>query len=96
MRTISDMKKNSLFYIHPDSKQLLLKVLENQGDILKRVKKIEKALEGKEKGAAKCEEKTTVPLGLRVIIYECINFTSFFYTIHVSSFLFNYCVDSSI
>jgi hypothetical protein len=57
-------------YIHPDSKQLLLKVLENQGDILKRVKKIEKALEGNEKGAAKCEEKTTVPLGLRVIIYE--------------------------
>jgi hypothetical protein len=27
--------------------------LENQGDILKRVKKIEKALEGNEKGAAK-------------------------------------------
>jgi hypothetical protein len=44
--------------------------LKNQGDILKRVKKIEKALEGNEKGAAKCEEKTTVPLGLRVIIYE--------------------------
>jgi hypothetical protein len=57
-------------YIHPDSKQLLLKVLENQGDILKRVKKIGKALEGNEKGAAKCEEKTTVPLGLRVIIYK--------------------------
>jgi hypothetical protein len=44
--------------------------LENQRDILKRVKKIEKALEGDEKGAAKCEENTTVPLGLRVIIYE--------------------------
>jgi hypothetical protein len=44
--------------------------LKNQGDILKRVKKIEKALEGNEKGAAKYEEKTTVPLGLRVIIYE--------------------------
>jgi hypothetical protein len=29
--------------------------VENQGDILKRVKKIEKALEGNEKGAAKCE-----------------------------------------
>ena len=51
-----------------DSKQLLLKVLENQGDILKRVKKIEKALEGNEKGAAKCEEKTTVPLGLRAYL----------------------------
>ena len=71
MRTISDYKKKiSHFYIHPDSKQLLLKVLKNQGDILKRVKKIEKALEGNEKGAAKYEEKTTVPLGLRVIIYE--------------------------
>jgi hypothetical protein len=44
--------------------------LENQRGILKRVKKIEKALEGNEKGAAKCEEKITVPLGLRVIIYE--------------------------
>ena len=62
--------KISHFYIHPDSKQLQLKVLENQGDILKRVKQIEKALEGNEKGAAKCEEKTTVPLGLRVIMYE--------------------------
>jgi hypothetical protein len=41
--------------------------LENQGDILKRVKKIEKALEGNEKGAAKCEEKTTVPLSLKIL-----------------------------
>jgi hypothetical protein len=50
MRTISDKKQNSHFYIHPDSKQLLLKVLENQEDILKRVKKIEKALEGNKNG----------------------------------------------
>ena len=56
--------------VEMDSKQLLLKVLENQGDILKRVKKIGKALEGNEKGAAKCEEKTTVPLGLRLKLVD--------------------------
>jgi hypothetical protein len=53
------------------------------------VKKIEKALEGNEKGAAKCEEKTTVPLGLWVIIYERLNFTSFYTQYHL--FLFDYC-----
>jgi hypothetical protein len=37
--------------------------LENQGDILNRVKKIEKAMEGNEKGAAKCEEKNHCSTG---------------------------------